>query len=342
VTRSVVDLRASTRRLFAITGLLATLGIGTVADAQVAATTDGIARWFCAATDSTHPKRITVLQPITVVPPDLNGTHSFLLAYEPDEGGPSSRGEVTATVRLRKGGEGKAAKLLVIKGQQNTGNGAALAIGTKAAELAIGDVIEWQLRFKKMARMSAGACFTAIVATTPPDADCGPYPDAAESAYVLPYASGSGYVVTQANCFIGSHRDTAAHAYDLGMPIGTGIVAMRAGAVVHVVDDNPDAPPGSVTGMGDNVVRIEHADGTFASYVHLAQGSALVAVGDVVEQGQPIGMSGNSGSTSGIPHVHIQLTPCLDRRICGTLPLTFRNTSKHPNGLALGSEYVAR
>lgn len=330
------------RTLAQTAGLVLATAIALPVEAQVAATTDGIARWFCAAADSTHPKRLTVRQPVTITPPAVGGAHSFLIAYDPETSPVGAKGQVTATVRLLTGGDGKPDKLLTIKGKQSSGSGDALAIGTADAEIEEGDVLERSLQFKKMAKVDAEACFTVIVAITPPDTRCGSYPDASTSEYVLPYAAGEGYVVTQGNCFIGSHRGSAEYAYDLGMPIGTELVAMRAGTVVHVVDDNPDAPPGGTTGQGDNVVRIEHADGTFAAYVHLQQGTARVAVGDVVEQGQLIGLSGNSGSTSGIPHVHVQLTPCIDRRACGTLALTFRNTSAHPDGLQLGQEYVAR
>ncbi len=44
-------------------------------------------------------------------------------------------------------------------------------------------------------------------------------------------------------------------------------------------------------------------DGSFAEYVHLAQHSTTVSLGDHVEAGQRIAASGNTGWTTG-PHLH--------------------------------------
>ena len=41
-------------------------------------------------------------------------------------------------------------------------------------------------------------------------------------------------------------------------------------------------------------------------YVHLTTNGVLVVVGQSVEQGDPIGLSGDSGCSSG-PHVHVNL-----------------------------------
>ena len=109
---------------------------------------------------------------------------------------------------------------------------------------------------------------------------------------------------------------------------------------MELVED--DFPEDTGLGEDDNALMIRHDDGTFARYVHIGQNSALVEPGETVEQGQPIASSGNAGSTGGIPHLHLQLTSCPNRRVCGTLPLTFSNTSAHPDGLHVGKLYRAR
>ncbi|MBI1968947.1 M23 family metallopeptidase [Candidatus Woesearchaeota archaeon] len=54
---------------------------------------------------------------------------------------------------------------------------------------------------------------------------------------------------------------------------------------------------------GGNAIGILHDDGTFANYGHLQQGGSFVKVGQRVEPGQKIGMSGNTGLSSA-PHLH--------------------------------------
>ncbi len=144
--------------------------------------------------------------------------------------------------------------------------------------------------------------------------------------------------MSQGNCSpIGSHRFAARHSYDFALPLGTELLAIEGGIVEFVDDQSPDG-----VGGDDNVLQIRHDDGNYVNYVHIAQESALVVPGERVEPGQPIASSGNSGSTGGIPHLHLQLMPCRFRSVCGTLPITFNNTSDHPNGLEVGKLYRAR
>jgi murein DD-endopeptidase MepM/ murein hydrolase activator NlpD len=56
-----------------------------------------------------------------------------------------------------------------------------------------------------------------------------------------------------------------------------------------------------------------------------------------VLQGQLLGASGNSGLSSE-PHLHFHVQRCDG---CETIPVTFRNTSDHPNGLRAGETYLA-
>ena len=52
-----------------------------------------------------------------------------------------------------------------------------------------------------------------------------------------------------------------------------------------------------------NAIWIEHQDGTFTTYSHLAPGGVLVAAGDLVRRGQLIGLMGTTGYSAGI-HLH--------------------------------------
>jgi murein DD-endopeptidase MepM/ murein hydrolase activator NlpD len=158
---------------------------------------------------------------------------------------------------------------------------------------------------------------------------CGPYPPQATSPYVLPFQVGQAYLVSQGNCSHGSHRvgSKAQYAYDFSMPIDTPVVASRDGTVVFVQEDFAN---GNGTEGQNNLIFVEHDDGTVAGYVHLKQDGALVAIGDDVRRGDVIGSSWQA--------LHFQVTQCLQ---CETVAVTFLNTRPHPDGLVKGEIYTA-
>ncbi len=81
---------------------------------------------------------------------------------------------------------------------------------------------------------------------------------------------------------------------DVDVPEGT-IVHAAAGGEVYYYGEQP--------GYG-NVLVIEHADGYYTMYGHLA--SAIVSPGRYVEMGQEIALTGNTGISSG-PHLHFEI-----------------------------------
>lgn len=58
-------------------------------------------------------------------------------------------------------------------------------------------------------------------------------------------------------------------------------------------------------GVGGNFIVIDHGNGTESYYGHLR--TRTVTKGDAVERGQVIGLSGNTGKTTGA-HLHFQLS----------------------------------
>lgn len=163
-------------------------------------------------------------------------------------------------------------------------------------------------------------------------AACGGYPDWETSLYVLPYPVGTTYPLHQGNCSLGGHRAAYQYSYDFLMPIGSLVTAARAGVISEVLDGYEDG-----NNTIENWVKVRHADGTIAAYSHLH--SVQVYVGQEVRAGSPIGLSGNTGQTGGIPHLHFQVSPCSEPVRCGTLPVTFRNTAPNPNGLLYNENY---
>ncbi len=105
-----------------------------------------------------------------------------------------------------------------------------------------------------------------------------------------------------------SHGDEEnRYALDFAADIGTPVMAARAGTVMQVESDFSKAGLKKETyGGRANFVRILHDDGTMALYAHLKIGGVLARVGQRVQTGQQIGLSGNTGFTTG-PHLHFAL-----------------------------------
>jgi murein DD-endopeptidase MepM/ murein hydrolase activator NlpD len=139
---------------------------------------------------------------------------------------------------------------------------------------------------------------------------CAGFGDWQASPYVLPYAVGASYFVDQGNCSPpgNGHRGATRFGYDFLMPIGTPIHAARSGLVTEVEESHFD---GQVAATGlDNLIVIQHDDGTTALYGHLTHDGAVVSVGDRVLQGALVGYSGNTGNTGNKPHLHLSAASC--------------------------------
>ena len=102
-----------------------------------------------------------------------------------------------------------------------------------------------------------------------------------------------------------SHTDAQnLHAVDFAAPIGTPVLAAREGVVMQVESDFDRAGLDMEKyGGRANLIRILHDDGTMAVYAHLRESGVHVRVGQRVRAGQLIGLSGNTGFTTG-PHLH--------------------------------------
>jgi len=93
------------------------------------------------------------------------------------------------------------------------------------------------------------------------------------------------------------------YAVDIVMPIGTPILAARAGRVMDMEDDFHGAAQQERYLARSNQVRILHDDGTMAVYAHLQANSLRVRQGAKINRGQWIANSGNTGFSNG-PHLH--------------------------------------
>lgn len=123
------------------------------------------------------------------------------------------------------------------------------------------------------------------------------YPPQEMSPFKLPWHQGVTRFVSQGNRSFTSHRALHLCAWDFVMPIGTPVLAAGDGKVVQV-EMNHDG-----IGYYANVITIEHPNGVRTGYAHLKKDSAVVKVGDHVNQGQMIALSGLTGQTP-FPHLH--------------------------------------
>lgn len=120
-------------------------------------------------------------------------------------------------------------------------------------------------------------------------------------SYQLPFADGQTFEIVQGWNTRYSHNGRSAFAYDIKMPQGTPILAAAAGRVAFV-HTGEHACGGA--GLRDyaNYITIYHADGTATQYGHVSR--VDVKVGDGVEAGQQIGLSGRTGYTGCVAHLH--------------------------------------
>lgn len=126
----------------------------------------------------------------------------------------------------------------------------------------------------------------------------------AEFDYYPPFPLGLEFPVSQGFDDDATHKEPPnQYAVDIVMPIGTPILAARAGLVMDMEDDFHGGAQKERYLARSNQIRILHEDGTMAVYAHLQPNSLRVRQGVKVNRGQWIANSGNTGYSSG-PHLH--------------------------------------
>lgn len=156
--------------------------------------------------------------------------------------------------------------------------------------------------------MLLAGCLDASSSTAPGVAhsECPGQYDAVEvTPYVVPFAVGTTLQTGLANCSGSFHSagQPDEFATDFNLPTGTPFVASRGGVVSYV--DESQASDGGTAGqlVFGNAVFVDHGDDTSALYLHSPMGGIAVEVGDTVQQGDTLGVVGQSG-LAGYPHLH--------------------------------------
>ncbi len=169
----------------------------------------------------------------------------------------------------------------------------------------------------------------------------------APPGYLLPWAGGEIHQVTQGEETTFTHNGLNAYAFDFDLSYAT-VVAARSGKVVLAYAGSNSGGCSRFYSDSTNYIVIDHGDGTAGLYMHLAYDSISVKPGDVVAQGQPVAVSGETGVTCSDdgrapgPHLHFmveRLEP--DHYLTQSLPIAFDDISKNAGVPIEGHSYAS-
>jgi len=115
-------------------------------------------------------------------------------------------------------------------------------------------------------------------------------------------------IIKQINQYFGEHPENYAkwklpghEGIDIAAPLGTPYYAVADGVVIWSSDQRRSGGPSA---YGWHLI-LDHGNGYTTLYAH-AQAGSLAAVGTVLLAGDTVGISGNTGNSSG-PHLHLTL-----------------------------------
>jgi murein DD-endopeptidase MepM/ murein hydrolase activator NlpD len=158
--------------------------------------------------------------------------------------------------------------------------------------------------------------------------------------YSLPYAPGKAYRVSQGFNGEYSHFGADQFAIDWRMPAGSPVHAARGGLVVGVKNDSNIGGDDGKYDWDANYVLIQHSDGTLGQYVHLQKGGCKLKVGQRIEPGDFVGLSGNTGHSTG-PHLHFSVFKARDGKHRQTIPIRYKGFDELAVTLEEGKSYKA-
>jgi murein DD-endopeptidase MepM/ murein hydrolase activator NlpD len=158
--------------------------------------------------------------------------------------------------------------------------------------------------------------------------------------YSLPYPAGMSCPVSQG--FHGKYSHTGGDSFsiDFKMAEGTHVLAARAGTVVGIKDDSDKGGGDKKYEWDANYILIRHGDGTLGHYVHLQKGGCRVQIGDQVKPGDWIGLSGNTGHSTGA-HLHFAVFRASSGKSRQTVPIKYKTNPLLTEVLSEGKAYTA-
>lgn len=158
--------------------------------------------------------------------------------------------------------------------------------------------------------------------------------------YSLPYQTCSKFEIVQ-GYFGPTHKrgDIYEYAVDFGLPESTLVCAARNGTVTAFRDDSTAGGREEKYSNSANYIIIKHEDNSYAEYLHLKKDGVLVKLGDKIEAGQCIALSGNTGQSSG-PHLHLCVFYYDGAHQRHSLPINFK-TAAGINGSPQNGQVLA-
>ncbi len=160
-------------------------------------------------------------------------------------------------------------------------------------------------------------------------------------AYRLPFRAGKTFSVLQGFHGAFSHRGSNEHAVDFDCPVATNILAARPGTIVaaNAGAQGAGTTPDFLDYRRTNFVIVQHDDGTLGEYMHLAPSSVRVSMGQRVERGDELALSGNTGFSS-TPHLHFQVITAADDGVNAvSFPFQFAVTAQRIETPVQGRSY---
>lgn len=131
-------------------------------------------------------------------------------------------------------------------------------------------------------------------------------------------------IVKEGKTFHGNPRKNTSY-----FAFGQEILAPAAGKVVRVENSIPDNEPVGKMNKAKragNFVVIDHGSGEYSFLAHLQMNSVRVQVGDVVQQGDVIGLCGNSGNSTQA-HLHFQVSTSPEYPNTSSIRIRFRDAA---------------
>ena len=140
-----------------------------------------------------------------------------------------------------------------------------------------------------------------------------------------------GFIANITQSFHGYYSHNGAMLYAVDFPVNenTTISAALPGVVIQVVEHHTGGCPSVDCINQSNYIIIDHGDSTFAMYAHLAYNGVLVDEGDIINRGQNIAFSGNTGWSTE-PHLHFEVKDIYGQ----SLPVRFNELFSLTNGVA--------